>query len=123
MLALLDVLFTLLHLLIIGFNLFGWIWPATRKLHLWCVGATAFSWLILGIWFGLGYCPITDYQWQIKEKLGEQNLPNFFIKYYADYVSGKDINPGLIDTATAVLFALAVLLSIYVNTRLGKLQT
>ncbi len=84
MLALLDVLFTLLHLLIIGFNLFGWIWPATRKLHLWCAGATAFSWLILGIWFGLGYCPITDYQWQIKEKLGEQNLPNSFIKYYAD---------------------------------------
>ena len=122
MLPLLDVLFTIVHLALIGFNLLGWIWPATRRLHLICVGVTAFSWLILGLWFGLGYCPITDWQWQIKEKLGEQHLPNSFIKYWADKISGQNISPSLVDTATAVLFGLAALLSIYVNTRLRKLQ-
>lgn len=123
MLALLDVLFTIIHLMLIGFNLLGWLWPRTRKLHLICVGATAFSWLILGWWFGLGYCPITDWQWQIKEKLGEQNLPNSFVKYWADKITGQDIAPSVVDTATAVFFGLAVLLSVYVNTGLRKLQS
>src|SRR3712207_3813657 len=99
MLAFLDVLFTIIHVTLIGFNLLGWIWPATRKLHLICVTATAFSWLVLGLWFGLGYCPITDWQWQIKEKLGEQNLPNSFIKYGIDKITDQDIAPALIDTA------------------------
>ncbi|PSR53082.1 DUF2784 domain-containing protein [Adhaeribacter arboris] len=123
MLTFLDVLFTGIHLLIICFNLFGWIWSATRKLHLICVGLTTFRWVVLGIWFGWGYCSITDYQWQIKEKLGEQNLPNSFIKYYADKLLHQDINALFMDTVTAVLFALAALISVYVNLRLRKLQT
>lgn len=112
---LLDWFFTLLHLIIIGFNLLGWIWPSTRKLHLVIVALTLGCWLILGIWHGLGYCPITDWQWQIKEKLGEVNLPNSFIKYYADKISGQDISSSLIDIVTGVSFALAVILTIYVN--------
>lgn len=123
MLSLLDALLTIVHLVLIGFNLLGWIWPGTRKLHLICVVATAFSWLILGFWFGLGYCPITDWQWQVKEKLGEQNLPNSFIKYWADNFTGKDIPPAIVDMATAILFGLAALLSVYVNTRLRKLPS
>lgn len=110
-----DWFFTLLHLVIIGFNLFGWAWPATRKLHLIVVVLTLGCWLVLGIWYGIGYCPITDWQWQIKEKLGEVNLPNSFIKYYADKISGQDISSSLIDTITGVSFTLAVVITIYVN--------
>jgi hypothetical protein len=110
-----DFLFTVLHLLIIGFNLLGWIWPSTRKLHFIVVLLTAGSWLILGIWFGLGYCPITDWQWQLKERMGETNLPNSFIKYYADKLSGRDISSDFIDAVTALGFASAAVLSVYVN--------
>jgi hypothetical protein len=110
-----DFLFTGLHLVIIGFNLLGWIWPATRKLHLLCVLLTAGSWLILGIWFGIGYCPVTDWQWQVKEKLGEKNLPVSFIKYYADKISGRSINATFIDLTTGISFAAAALLSVYGN--------
>lgn len=112
---LLDWFFTLLHLVIIGFNLLGWIWPSTRKLHLIVVALTLGCWLILGIWYGLGYCPITDWQWQIKEKLGEVNLPNSFIKYYADKISGQDISSLFIDIVTGVSFTLAIMMTIYVN--------
>ena len=115
MLQLLDVLLTIAHLAIIGFNLFGWIWPATRKAHFICILATAASWFILGIWFGMGYCPITDWQWQIKRKLGESNLPASFIKYYADKIAGKNFSSSFIDTITVVCFAVAALLSVYVN--------
>jgi ABC-type multidrug transport system permease subunit len=110
-----DLLLTLLHLVIIGFNLLGWIWKRTRRLHLAVVVITAFCWFVLGIWFGWGYCPITDCQWQIKEKLGEHNLPNSFIKYYADKLSGHNISASLIDMLTAGCFFAATLLSVYLN--------
>lgn len=110
-----DLLYTLLHLVIIAFNLLGWIWPATRRLHFISVVLTAGSWLVLGIWFGIGYCPITDWQWQVKEKLGETNLPVSFIKYYADKISGQSFDAGFINYITAISFAVAALLSVYFN--------
>ncbi len=115
MLQILDAFFTIFHLVIIGFNLSGWIWAKTRKLHFYFILLTAGSWFILGIWYGFGYCPITDWQWQIKEKLGEDNLPNSFVKYFADKVSGESISAVLIDRLTAAFFFLAVLLSVYAN--------
>jgi hypothetical protein len=115
MLKLLDVLLTILHLVIILFNLFGWMFSSTRKLHLISIILTAASWFILGIWFGMGYCPITDWQWNVKEKLGEHNLPSNFIEYFAEKISGRDFSSQLIDTAIAVCFALAAILSVYVN--------
>ena len=114
-LKILDILLTLFHFAIIGFNLFGWIWKRTRKLHFIVVCATAACWFILGIWFGIGYCPITDWDWQIKTKLGEQNLPNSFIKYYADMIAGHSVNANLIDMLTAAGFFMAALLAIYFN--------
>lgn len=115
MLRFLDILLTVVHLGIIGFNLFGWIWPKTRKLHFIFVLLTAGSWLILGIWFGMGYCPVTDWQWDVKYQLGETNLPNSFIKYYVDKLTGKNFDAAFIDAVTATSFAVAALLSIYFN--------
>ncbi len=115
MLEFLDILLTITHLAIIGFNLFGWIWPQTRKAHLISVLVTAASWFILGIWYGIGYCPITDWQWQVKEQLGERNLPASFIKYYADKIAGQSVSVTLVNTMTAVLFAAVALLSIVLN--------
>jgi uncharacterized protein DUF2784 len=114
-LQILDFLLSIVHLVLIGFNLLGWIWPQTRKAHLITIVATAASWFILGIWYGMGYCPVTDWQWDVKEKLGETNLPNSFIKYFADKVTGNDLSPSLIDTITVIFFVIAALLSVYVN--------
>src|SRR5690606_11004485 len=117
MLQTLDILLTIVHLIIIFFNLLGWIWKDTRRLHFYSILATAVSWFGLGIWFGLGYCPITDWQWQVKGELGEQNLPASFIKYFADRITGQYIDSGLIDTLTAVFFVMAAVLSVYFNFR------
>jgi hypothetical protein len=115
MLGFLDIVLTIAHLLLIGFNLLGWVWVKTRKVHLITVLFTAGSWLILGLWYGLGYCPITDWQWKVKEKLGESNLPNSFIKYYADKLTGSDVDAAFIDTVTAISFAVVALLSLFLN--------
>jgi len=115
MLLLLDIFLSFLHFIIIGFNLLGWIWPSTRKLHLITIGATAFSWFGLGIFYGWGYCPITEWEWNVKARLGETHLPNSFIKYYADKITGKDINATLIDNFTLGFFLAAIILSVYFN--------
>ena len=120
MLSLLDGFLTFLHLAIILFNLFGWIPRYTRKAHLISIIVTAASWFLLGIWFGIGYCPITDLQWQIKERLGEGNLPGSFIKYYADKITGTKMDPVLIDRITVGCFAGAAFISLFVNLFLKK---
>lgn len=124
-LYILDVIYTIVHLLIIGFNLFAWAFPATRKLHLYGVAVTLACWLILGIWYGIGYCPVTDWQWQVKAQLGEQNLPNSFVKYYADQLLGQPVDANLIDVLTAGSFLLSIMISVYLNffRKKSKLKT
>ena len=115
MLSFLDILLTIVHLLIIGFNLSGWIWRKTQRAHLVAILLTAASWLILGIWYGTGYCPVTDWQWRVKEQLGERDLPASFITYIAEKWSGRQFSDSFINTATAAVFAVAALLSACVN--------
>lgn len=110
-----DIGLTLVHLIIIVFNLFGWIFSTTRRAHFICIMLTAFCWFVLGIWFGWGYCPVTDWQWHIKEKLGETNLPGSFITYYANKITGRHFSDSLINIITLVLFLLAAVISVYVN--------
>ncbi|RZL51002.1 MAG: DUF2784 family protein [Pedobacter sp.] len=114
-LMVLDFLLTILHLFIIGFNLLGFIWKPLRKIHFWFAMATLSCWTILGIWFGLGYCPITDWQWNVKTQMGEQNLPASFIKYFADKLTNSNINSDLIDALTLLFFLLAIVCSVKVN--------
>jgi hypothetical protein len=79
------------------------------------MGLTTASWFILGIWYGWGYCVLTDWQWKIKEQLGEHSLPSSFIKYFADKISGGNISPNLINYATLICFLIAAIMTIYLN--------
>jgi hypothetical protein len=115
MLALLNILYTIAHLVLIGFNLLGWIWKRTRKVHLVTITLTTLSWFFLGIWFGWGYCPLTDWHWDVKEKMGERNLPASFIKYFADKLTGADFNPRLVDALTMAGLLFAVIMTVYMN--------
>lgn len=115
MLSFLNILFTLAHLVLITFNLTGWIWKKTRKAHLIVLGLTTASWFVLGIWYGWGYCPLTDWHWEVKTKLGETNLPNSFVKYYADKISGSDLPVSLVDNVTLGCLLFAIAAALYVN--------
>ncbi len=115
MLSILNVLFTIAHLLLISFILSGWLWKKTRKAHFIAVVIIALSWFVLGIWYGWGYCPLTDWHWDVKDKLGEKDLPNSFVKYFADQVTGKNISSSLIDGVTVACLILAAMASVYAN--------
>jgi hypothetical protein len=115
MLTFLDIFFTITHILLTLFNLTGWIWKRTRKLHLITMALTLISWFVFGFWYGWGYCFLTDWHWDVKEKLGERNLPSSFIKYYADKLSGKNFDPSFIDNVTLGCLVFAVVAAVYVN--------
>jgi len=115
MLQFLDILLSIVHLAIVGFNVIGWMFKKTRKAHFISIVLTTSSWFLLGIWFGMGYCPFTDWQWQVKEKLGERNLPSNFIEYFAEKFTGIDFDARFVNNMIAISFGIVALLSIYVN--------
>ena len=111
MLFLLDIFFDALHIGIIGFNLFGWIFKASRRAHRWLVAATAFCWLVVGPAMGsLGYCPLTDWHWRVKEARGATDLPNSYIDYLLR-MAGFHADPQRIDICVGATFAAIVLVT------------
>ncbi len=103
MLQWLDVLLESLHWGVIAINLLGWIPRRTRRLHWVMVNLTALSWLGLGAWYGWGYCFLTDWHWEVKRRLGIDELPPSFIHYALDRW-GIPYHPAMVDGAVAIVF-------------------
>ena len=116
MLKILDIFFIIFHTSLILFNLFGWIFRSTRKANLYTLLITAGSWVILGLIVGtLGYCPLTDWHFNILTKLGETDLPVSYIKYLADRLTGISFDSALVDTFTLWGLIIALLCSVFLN--------
>ena len=117
----LDVLLSLLHSLLIVFVLAGWAMKQTRRAHLTLIGLTVFSWIGLGYWYGFGYCPLTDWHWQVKRKLGQSGLPSSYVKYYLDSATGLEWDASLVDASVAGLGLAALSLNL-IKTKLESDQ-
>ena len=109
MLEALDIIFHILHLSIILINLTFWMSFRTLKIAQATVSLTLVSWLGFGFFYGFGYCFLTDWQWQVKEKLGQTNLPASYIKYVLDLITGMNLNPELVDRMALVGLSFSVL--------------
>ena len=112
-----DIFFVVFHTILTLFNAIGWIWEKTRKLNLITLLLTGASWFILGLFYGIGYCPLTDWHFQILRKLGHMNLPYSYIEYLTERLTPFNLNPQLVDTTTAVVFFVALALSVILNIR------
>jgi hypothetical protein len=109
---LLNVGLFVFHTSWIVFNCVGWAWRRTRRWHFVTVVLTALSWFGLGIWYGWGYCPCTDWHWQIRTRLGYVDPPSY-IQLLIREVSGIDLAPVWANTlALATLLIVAVLSSV-----------
>lgn len=112
-----DILFVVFHTALIVFNMLGWAWRRTRRLHLFTISATLLSWFGLGVTYGWGYCPLTDWHWRIKLMLGETALPASWIKYYLDRITGIDWSPAVVDASVVGSALGALVLSLALNWR------
>jgi len=120
MLQLLDISFYVIHISIILFCLFGWILRQSRRTHLAFIGIIFVCWFGLAPWYGWGYCPLTDWHWDIKKQLGAKGLPWSFIKHLWDSIFPHPITASTADNLTIAGFIFATFLSVYLNFSSGK---
>lgn len=116
----LDIAFFVFHSAFIMFILCGWCWRRTRLAHFAAVVLTAFSWFGLGLFYGFGYCPCTDWHWQVRVRLGYTGMPWSYIKFLLDIFTGGDWPEVWVDALTVVLFFVAAGLSVFLCLRDGR---
>lgn len=117
MLNFLNIFFFLFHTAFTLFNLTGWIFPKTRKWHLLTLALTAFSWFILGIWYGWGYCACTDWHWDVRRELGYHDESHSYIHFLILKLTGINLPVNLVENVTLIIFILCALFSIVLNIR------
>ena len=120
LLKIIDVFFLGFHSVLTLFNVFGWLVPRWRLANFITLSLTAFSWFILGIWYGWGYCFCTDWHWQVRDMLGYQNTSSSYIHFLILRLTGLDLPENLVDTGTVIVFFVAFAISAYLNIRSWK---
>ena len=115
LLHLADWFFLLFHTVFTLFNITGWMFRKTRKIHLIAMGATIFSWFFLGIWYGIGYCFCTEWHWQVRKMMGNPIRSHSYIHFLFKEITGIDLNPLFVDRAVMIVFVLSIMLTFYVN--------
>ncbi len=113
----LDVFFVVFHSALILFILFGWIYPKTRSAHLIVAILTGGSWFILGLFYGIGFCPLTDWHWQVLREMGKTALPASYVQYILDRLLGISVTASFADQITLLGWLIPTILSIYLNIR------
>ncbi|MGI8950246.1 MAG: DUF2784 family protein [Chitinophagaceae bacterium] len=111
----LNYFFFFFHTFLILFNSFGWIFRRTRKWNLYTLLLTGFSWFILGIWYGWGYCFCTDWHWKVRQHLGFRNDPNSYISLLLLKLTGINFSSRIVDATTLIVFVTSLAASLYVN--------
>lgn len=107
-----NIFFYVFHSALIIFNLFGWLLERTRKLNLITLLLTFGSWVLLGIWKGWGYCFLTDWHYEVLERLGKQNLPRSYIAFLVEEITGWLPGVSLTNNFTVGLAVLALMCSL-----------
>lgn len=116
MLQFLDWFLTIFHSAFVLFVCFGWGIPKFRKYHFTAILMTLVAWLLLGLYKGvIGYCPLTDWHWDVKRALGETGMPHSFIEYMVEKILGFNFSTLLIDisTVSGLVFGIVMSLVVY----------
>jgi hypothetical protein len=113
----LNYFFFFFHTALILFNVFGWMFYKTRKWNLITLLITASSWFIFGIWYGWGYCFCTDWHWQVRNHLGFHDQTNSYNHFLFLKLTGINLPMNIVDSITAIVFFICLLLSITFNIR------
>lgn len=112
-----DLFFIGFHTTLILFNVFGWLVPRWRVANLITLSLTAFSWFVLGIWYGWGYCFCTDWHWQVREMLGYKDMSSSYIHFLILELTNIDVPVDRVDAFTVIIFFAAFAISITLNLR------
>ena len=112
-----DWFFLIFHTLWTLFNITGWMFRKTRKIHLITMSLTAFSWFVLGLRYGIGLCVCTEWHWQIRALMNKPIRSRSYIQFLIRELTGLTLNPRFVDVTVMVVFTVTILLTIVVNVR------
>jgi len=87
----------------------------TRKANLILLLLTGLSWFGLGIFYGWGYCPLTDWHWKVLRELGETGLPNSYVSYLINRMLSLNFSDESANLLTVSLYFIALVCSLFVN--------
>jgi hypothetical protein len=118
----LNVAFFVFHTSWIAFTCLGWIWRATRPWQLAAAALTTLSWLGLGALYGWGYCPCTDWHWQVRARLGYQDPPSY-TQVLIREITGVSVSPAVADGLTVGTLAVVTVLGVVSTLRDRRLRT
>jgi hypothetical protein len=97
----------------------GWIWRRTRPWQLAAATITAASWVGFGPWFGWGYCPCTDWHWQVRARLGYTDPPSYTELLIAD-VLGIEVSTSTANAVAVTALAGSTLLGVALAWRVRR---
>jgi hypothetical protein len=113
----LNIFFWVFHTTLVLFNLFGWLFPKTRRLNLITLSITAFSWFVMGIGYGWGYCICTDWHWQVRRHLGYPETSPTFIHLLLLNLTGVNFSVAAVENLTLAGFVISIVGSLWTNGR------
>lgn len=116
----LNIFFFVFHTVFTLFNVVGWMFSKTRRLHLITLSLTAFSWFVLGIWYGWGYCFCTHWHWDVRQKLGYTDESYSYIHFLILKLTGINFPEQLVENVTLAVFLLSFALSIWFSIKYKK---
>jgi hypothetical protein len=112
----LNIGFFVFHTAFIAFNCLGWMSRRTRSWQLATVSLTALSWFGLGVWFGWGYCPCTDWHWEVRARLGFADPPSY-VQLLIRELIGIEIGLEQANALAIVALAVAAVLGVVLRIR------
>ncbi len=113
-----DLFFNLLHIIVILINSLGWVFNITLRPSLYLIIVTLFCWTFLGIFQGIGFCPLTYMHSQYLYTNYEFRLPFS----YLDYLLINNFNLPLTSKMISITSVLVIFISLIINLKKNNLN-
>ena len=117
MLPVLNAAFFAFHTALILFNVLGWIPRRTRRWNLAALLLTLFSWTVMGIWYGQGYCVCTDWHFRVRAAMGIQDRADNYLVLLVRILTGWDPPLPWVKGVAAGVFVASLVASAALNAR------
>lgn len=111
----LDIFFFVFHTGLVLFVVVGWAFRRTRLAHLVLVALVGVSWFGLGLWYGIGFCPCTEWHWRVREQLGYVEMPDSYLEFLFERLTGLDVSATAVDAVAFGSFLASACVSIVLN--------
>ena len=106
-----DSFFNLLHVFVVLVNCFGWAYKGTLKLNLAFLVITISSWCLLGIFYGIGFCFLTELHSIALNSIVYTKIPFS----YLDYLLIERIGIKIDSTSISLISISAIFLSLTIS--------